>query len=314
MNDNTNQPTLTLLALIAPQVAIAFLVFYAGGSPDNYFRATNAKYQCASETASPKIVLAGGSSVAWGSDSATFSESCGLPCVNLAINAGQGLSFRLNEAASFCNPGDVLVLSLEYTELSTKPYGQIVVKTLLYNPSSLKFMSHEELKSASDDGILELIAARTRKTLDWLLNRMEVERFYKGSNFNECGDFTGHQGQESDKTKDWVMDIFPAATELVNRLAAFDRQCQARGIEVFYRLPCIPKSTTDRNMEMLERAESQLVKIFGDRMLNRLPETLHCDDSFFDTNYHLIHSEKMRVSKILAHRLSEKICGDTVSP
>lgn len=298
-----------MLALIAPQFLIAALVLYGGAIDDHYFKAIPAKYQIASETQSPKIVLAGGSSVAWGTDSGAFSDTCERPCVNLGVNAGQGIAFRFAEAAAFCNVGDSLVLSLEYNELSTKPYGEIIAKTILYSPTSIKFLRAEEWKAALDQGALENIANRARTLAAKLTNQRKEDPFYRNSNFDKRGDFIGHKDKTSNKKPDLTLQISPAATVYLGRLKSFDQHCLSRGVTVFYRLPCIPRSAVagTGTLAALERIERQLKEVFGDRMLNRLPETLLEDDCFFDTAYHLVHREKIRISKILANRLSEKI-------
>lgn len=311
----SNKPNLAILAVIAPQLIIAWLVVWWGGGEDHYFKAIPAKYRVAAETQSPKIVLAGGSSVAWGSDSETFTRSCGRPCVNLGLNAGQGLAFRLSEAIGFCDPGDALVLSLEYNELSTKPYGQIVAKTLLYSPPSVRFVSGEAIKSALDEGVLELVAGRARIVWSKLVGQFENESLYRSSNFNERGDFVGHENRQPENQQNrWKMDLFPAATEYLNRLKTFDQECQDIGVTVFYRLPCIPRSTVKDAMPTLKKTETQMAKIFGNRMLNRLPETLLSDDCFFDTPYHLIHREKIRTSKLLAERLNLRLMESLEQP
>jgi hypothetical protein len=310
-----NKPTLTILAVITPQLIIASLVVWWGGSEDHYFNAIPAKYQVASETPSPKIILAGGSSVAWGSDSETFTRICGRPCVNLGLNAGQGLAFRLSEAIGFCEPGDAIVLSLEYNELSTKPYGQIVAKTLLYSPSSAQFISSESIRSALDEGVLELVASRTRIVWSKLVGQFENEPLYLRSNFNVSGDFVGHENrQPPNRQSRWTIDVYPAATEYLTRLKIFDQACQDKGVTVFYRLPCIPKSTITKAMLTLGKTENQLAKIFGARMLNRLPDTLLSDDCFFDTPYHLVHREKIRASEKLAEQLNARLIANPEQP
>jgi len=301
-----NKPTRTMLAMIAPQVVIALIVVYAGRSDSHYFKAIPEKYQIASEQESPKIVLAGGSSVAWGSDSEAFSIAYDQRCVNLGLNAGQGLAFRLAEAANFCHSGDSLILSLEYNELSTKPYGDIIAKTVLYSPSSLAFLHRAEWKAMLDDGVLEILAGLARSTVDKLMNQADEEPLYRNDNFNCHGDFIGHKDQHSEKPPDFTLTVWPAATTYLNMLKTFDLECQAKGVTVFYRLPCLPKSTAESSMVLLEKIERQLTEVFGDRMLNTLPETQLPDDSFFDTAYHLTYPEKTRISHELAKRLREK--------
>ena len=304
-NGRLHRPIVTLLVLLLPQLLIAAFITWRGTDPNDYFLAIEDKHRlAASLNDQPNLLLAGGSSVAWGSDSETYTEICGLPCVNLAINAGQGIDYRFNEALKFSSPGDIIVLTLEYYELTSKPSGIISTRTFAQVPSTIPLGRFPEFRSVFDSGIYEFLARRTRATAT--AGSDGTRGLYAWQNFNEAGDFVGHHGRKPDGKDNWGLSMPSKTDRAFQKLKRFVQAAKAKDVEVYYRLPCVPKSLAEEKMDRLRKIEAEFKSVFQKRMLNELDETLLPDDSFFDTSYHLIESEKLRVTRKLANRLQQK--------
>ena len=305
MSQSKPRPVLFFLALLAPQVLIGAIIFWGGSNPHDYLLAIRDKHEVAQSTHSPKIILAGGSSVCFGSNSEIFSKQCNLPCINLGINAGQGLDFRFNETEYCTEPGDTVVLTLEYLELGDNPDGRIIAKTIANCPECVRFMSWREWRFLLDEGIFSFMAERTRNAILGL-NGKAADDVYDVRNFNKVGDFVGHHDKESE-SGNWVVGVPKDVSQSTLALAKFVKAADKEGVKVFYRMPCIPNRLVKNQMPELRMIESKLKSVFGDRMLNGLEETLLDDEVFFDTAYHLKSPEKNRQSEILAKRLAEKL-------
>jgi hypothetical protein len=231
-----------------------------------------------------------------------------MPCVNLAINAGQGIHFRLNEALNFASAGDVIVLTIEYYELSMKPSGYITARTFAASPASLPFAGFDEIRATLDDGLLELLAHRTRNAVRHLIcGKVNPRAVYDKRNFDESGDFVGHLELPPPDHRNWGLGIAADPQPALNQMRWFLNRCEESGVRVYYRLPCIPRSLAEKQIDRLNEIERALIQMFGSNMLNRSDETFLPDDAFFDTSYHLIGSEGQRQSQILATRLAEKL-------
>ncbi len=92
------------------------------------FEAYEKKTRIAAATPSPRFLIVGGSSALFGLDSAALSRAWGHPVVNMAVNAGLGLSYILWQARQTAQAGDMILLSLEYALFvdDDRPNAQIV--------------------------------------------------------------------------------------------------------------------------------------------------------------------------------------------
>ena len=71
------------------------------------------KHRLADKTSSPRIVLEGGSNLAFGIDSRKIEDSTGLPVINMGLHAGLGLDFIVNEIKYIVKPSGIVILSIE---------------------------------------------------------------------------------------------------------------------------------------------------------------------------------------------------------
>jgi len=105
--------------------AIAFLVIIGAILlaslfllPNNVFKNTLMgglieKNALLARSGSPKIILIGGSSVSYGTDSRKISEAFHMPVIDMAISADIGLKFMGDDIKPYINKGDVVVVGVE---------------------------------------------------------------------------------------------------------------------------------------------------------------------------------------------------------
>lgn len=75
------------------------------------------KYRILKETNEPKIVLVGGSNLAFGLNQQMLEEATGKKVVSLGLHGGFGQLFPSELAKENINPGDIVLLAYEYTWL-----------------------------------------------------------------------------------------------------------------------------------------------------------------------------------------------------
>ena len=62
----------------------------------------------------PRVILIGGSNLAFGIDSQLLAQKLGAPVVNYGLEGGLGLTILLNSLQDNMRPGDIVVISPEY--------------------------------------------------------------------------------------------------------------------------------------------------------------------------------------------------------
>ena len=85
-------------------------------TPDTsgYFASAIDKHKLLETTASPKIIMVGGSGLALSVDSPTLQTNLGLPVVNMGIHGGLGLRYMMEEVRAEIKPGDWIIIYPEY--------------------------------------------------------------------------------------------------------------------------------------------------------------------------------------------------------
>lgn len=105
---------LIALMIITPFVAVGAYAFSL--SPfyeQSYLGAMTDKYNRLNSIDSPKIILVGGSSMAFGIDSTVLETELGMPVVNMALYAAIGSKTTLELTKSNVNKGDIIIFAPE---------------------------------------------------------------------------------------------------------------------------------------------------------------------------------------------------------
>ena len=88
----------------------------AQAEDDNYLAAVLEKDRLIRNAASPKIVLVGGSNLAFGIDSKMMQDSLGKTVVNMGLYAKLGLKYMLAQVRPYIREGDIVVVVPEYDQ------------------------------------------------------------------------------------------------------------------------------------------------------------------------------------------------------
>ena len=74
----------------------------------------NHKIELLEKTPSPRIVIIGGSSVAFGTDSKRIKDSLAINVINFGLHAGIGVRYVLEDYLMYVRKGDLVLLQIEY--------------------------------------------------------------------------------------------------------------------------------------------------------------------------------------------------------
>ena len=102
-------------------------------NPDGYMREYFVKTARLDSTDRNKVVILGGSNVAFGYDSKLLTDSLNRPVINAGLHAGLGLKFIVDDASRYLKRGDILVLSPEYEHFfAATAYGGHPLADIFY--------------------------------------------------------------------------------------------------------------------------------------------------------------------------------------
>ncbi|RYG41989.1 MAG: hypothetical protein EOO01_23965 [Chitinophagaceae bacterium] len=235
---------------------------------------------------SPRIVMIGGSNLAFGINSQMIKDSLGLNPVNTGIHAAIGLMYMLDNAESHIRKGDVVVVSPEYEQFFGElAYGSEQLLRVAYDASPRAAIFDLKKKQ-----LLTIMRSVPRYAMA-KLNPFEYFRFqhlpnYSVESFNQYGDVYTHWNTPGVK----VPTLGPVKDELneevFDRLVAFKDSLANRGALLFVAYPAFQQSSFDAYGDKIGLVETKL-KATGIPLLGTPARYTVPDSMLFDTQYHL---------------------------
>jgi hypothetical protein len=142
---------LKLLTFLLIQAGLFGLILASANlrSEQNYLAATLEKHARLKSAPSPRLILVGGSNLAFGINSEALGQALGREVVNMGLVGGLGLDFMLHEVAPAVRKGDLVLLSLEY-DLFSGGFNPVNQRQIVeYRP--LRDRKSTRLNSSHDD-------------------------------------------------------------------------------------------------------------------------------------------------------------------
>lgn len=270
--------------------------------PDDYSETLAIVYQkqaYLSKSASPKIILLGGSNVLLGVDSALLEQRLGRPVVNMAIHARIPLLMQMNQIESFLASNDLIILPLEYLYYVYPDGSTVVIAHLLdIYPQGILFLDPVNQKALPEivKNIFQMRYDRLKKAAavrfpSWgeLLDTGNHLAQSLLSQFTPRGDFEAHldrAGLPVAPQPLLQMDQFnPRTLQIINEMAL---RAQQKGSMTVLTFP----SARQSNCLATQPALQQLYQRLQSNLQVPLVGTPECycfpDEMFFDTEYHLL--------------------------
>jgi len=180
---------IAVVLIISPFV---FVTVFAMALPpqysDTFFGALNEKYDRLNDTEGEKIVVVGGSSVAFGLDSARLEAYTGMPVVNFGLYADLGTKIMLDLSLSGISEGDIVILAPELDTHSLSLYfnNKSALSALDDDYSMMRHLPMGDKLSCLGAMYPFALDKYSRYTSD---TKTAVDTVYRAEYFNEYGDF-----------------------------------------------------------------------------------------------------------------------------
>lgn len=167
---------------------------------DNYLYAQVYKNERLDTLATPRLVLIGGSNIAFGLDSKRIEDSLKINVQNMGLHGGIGLRFMIDDALPSLLKGDTVIIMQELSHLSSAYNGDPnELATVFYNSTTAdwKVLNFDQFLNVLR-GTPKYISYNWKHYRETLKDKNDdvtdsLEWKYSSANFNKWGDEEAHR-------------------------------------------------------------------------------------------------------------------------
>jgi len=286
---------LLIITVILPLLILSVIaVFIVPPQYKNTFLAElSEKYTRLKSIDEPKIILVGGSNLAFGLDSRDLEKETGLPVVNFGLYASLGTKAMMDLSKSSIHKGDIVVLcpELDAQTLSLYYNGETMWQALDCNYSMLLdvgFANYGKLLGSFPAFASEKFKFyRSGKTPN-------PKGVYQKSSFNKYGDIVykrkyNNMMLEYDPTH--MITLTPSIVDekfvaYVNQYASLVRR---HGAKIYFSFPPMDKAALEKNTT--DKTILSFYQYLGEKLnveiISNINGYLLDSGYFYDTNFHL---------------------------
>lgn len=265
---------------------MALLLWGPPVTPVDYLEAVKAKHARLRSLGSPKVVLVGGSNMAFGMDSGELENVLCLPVVNMGIHAGLGFRHMVDEVKYELGPGDLVLVSLEPSNVARpEKQGDVhyqLIDRLPWTLGLMPWMDRPRLVM----GVAVLRAQSLWRKLRGKWRGDGGHPLYRADGFDSRGDMLAHLALpkpvelESDGLDDDAPPVGRGTLRIARELVT---SAEARGAQVVFLWPCQAETGFDasRAKAIQEAFDEAAIPWIG-----RAGDHVFPDSAFHDTRYH----------------------------
>jgi hypothetical protein len=290
-----------LLAIAIVVSGILISGYDTRAADNNYLAAVLEKDRLIRTTPSPKIVLVGGSNLAFGIDSRMMEDSLGVSVVNMGLYAQLGLRYMLAQVKPYIRRGDAVVIVPEYDQFYGKfSEGDNTLNTaLLYAPSD-RIPDFIRSYSIVDVVLRPRVENARRSFLEATADLFGVKNkyfppdtnpVYNRHSFNRYGDVVSHLGKKSMNPDSIYVKPLPPLKEFnrktvaeLNDIADVARE---RGAHAYFLFPSYIDRSYVINVAAIESLRQRLARDMRVPILGTAQDFVFPARWFFDTRFHL---------------------------
>jgi hypothetical protein len=260
---------------------------------------------------SPKIVLIGGSNLAYGVDSPMIEAATGCPVDNLGLNGFLGARYLFADSRPHLNAGDLIVIALEYDTYVSSANGRpdALFGVAKADPAALarmnwdqQLMVLETLSYIAQRKAIRMMGVAERVVLNTLAGREVRPPYFPGSGeelivagveqragFNSNGDIVSHLDMDLPFEPFDGLDLTEVGLErdTIDETVNFVRDMEARGVHVLLSFTPTARDYYDQHREFVEDVYRRLREGVPEAIRSRPSAFLFERAQFFDTVFHL---------------------------
>ena len=305
--------SLIILALIA------YFGSFMASNPDDYLAILIDKHKISEKIKTPKIILVGGSNLAFGIDTKVLRENLGRPVVNMGLRAEFGVDFMLNEAKSIMKKDDIIILSFEYfLDLE----GDYALKKRISNifPKANEFYQQDNalefdsyLTNAQENYKFLLYKIQffsVQKIKDFLGKNNpnnQKKHIYSRKSANIDGDMVAHLEEKQPEELQEIPVLTYKYWSAISAMNNFYEYAQKQQIKVFLVYPCYSETAFAQSKKVILLLEKDIKNNLKIPVLSQSAQFIYPNAYFFDTHYHLTKQGRKQRTEDLSKIMKEKV-------
>ncbi|MBA3992064.1 MAG: hypothetical protein C0469_00960 [Cyanobacteria bacterium DS2.3.42] len=266
---------------------------------DSYLASCIDKHRLLKETASPRVILVGGSNLATGLDSALLENRLKRKVVNMGTCIQVGLGYMLREIASQVREGDTIAVMPEYEHWVDQFDGS---KYLLMLPALIpesiawiapSYFSPETLVNRISGDFSSMAQKRARHLLPVSFKSADPDEnsvLYKHAGFNKSGDFIAHLELPSkpfDSAQTSLADFSHPNRAAIESFNSIVEKLQARGAKVVLLPPVTTQTFSRLRKSQLDSFYKEMSNSLNAQVIGNYSRYSLSDHYFLDCIYHV---------------------------
>ena len=304
-----------LAVILAEQI---FFLICGFGLPvqfgDTFMGELKSKYERLKETSGKRIVLVGGSGVAFDCDSALMDDFFpSYEIVNFGMYAGLGTKAVMDLSENYIHEGDIVILSPEQGEQTFSDYFN---GEYMWQAADGAFGMLRDLKSENFEAMLGNFPRFALEKLNYVMKgqKPQTDSIYQKKSFNTYGDIELDTCRENILPNGYDVNQKVRFTEDVVQLEFMDymndwaKRLEKKGAVVWYRYCPVNKLSVE-DMDDLAAYDVFLRQKLDFPVIGNPENSLMEAEWFFDTNFHLNQPGK-EVNTVQLIRDMKAMLGD----
>ena len=304
-----------LAVILAEQV---FFLICGFGLPvqfgDTFMGELKSKYERLKETSGKRIVLVGGSGVAFDCDSALMDDFFpSYEIVNFGMYAGLGTKAVMDLSENYIYEGDIVILSPEQSEQTFSDYFN---GEYMWQAADGAFGMLRDLKSENFEAMLGNFSRFALEKLNYVMKgqKPQTDSIYQKKSFNTYGDIELDtcrenilpNGYDVNQKVRFTEDV--VQPEFMDYMNDWAKRLEKKGAVVWYRYCPVNKLSVE-DMDDLAAYDVFLRQKLDFPVIGNPENSLMEAEWFFDTNFHLNQPGK-EVNTVQLIRDMKAMLGD----
>ena len=304
-----------LAVILAEQV---FFLICGFGLPvqfgDTFMGELKSKYERLKETSGKRIVLVGGSGVAFDCDSALMDDFFpSYEIVNFGMYAGLGTKAVMDLSENYIHEGDIVILSPEQSEQTFSDYFN---GEYMWQAADGAFGMLRDLKSENFEEMLGNFPRFALEKLNYVMKgqKPQTDSIYQKKSFNTYGDIELDtcrenilpNGYDVNQKVRFTEDV--VQPEFMDYMNDWAKRLEKKGVVVWYRYCPVNKLSVE-DMDDLAAYDVFLRQKLDFPVIGNPENSLMEAEWFFDTNFHLNQPGK-EVNTVQLIRDMKAMLGD----